>query len=170
MGDALPEKETLEMAASKPLTEEKAEIENRMQNEGIISIILSAAKKVAIVGAVYFMGYMNWSIAWLICPLLMSVIRDQVKSKHDVRREVAKASATASDKEVILARLHDLPAWVRIILLKLNELFKKLLSKLLFGKIFFLLIESQNFRFVFFSPLGREIIFGFLSNFQVKDR
>lgn len=89
------------------------ELENRVaEGGGIISIIYSAAKKVAVVGIVYFMGYMNISVAWLLCPLLLSVIREQMRSKHDIRRAVAKASATASDKEVILARLNDLPAWV----------------------------------------------------------
>lgn len=50
--------------------------------------------------------------AWLLCPLLLSVVRDQYRSAHDTRRAVAKASALASDKDVILARLNDLPAWV----------------------------------------------------------
>lgn len=63
-------------------------------------------------GIVYFVGYMNWSVAWLLCPLMLSVIREQYRSQHDIRRAVAKASATASDKDVILARLNDLPAWV----------------------------------------------------------
>jgi hypothetical protein len=48
----------------------------------------------------------------LLCPLLLSVIREQVRTQHDTRRAVAKASALASDKDVILARLNDLPAWV----------------------------------------------------------
>lgn len=102
------------MSNSKELTAEKAELEKRCNDSGIMSIIYSAAKKVAVVGIVYFVGYMNWSVAWLICPLLLSVIRDQFRSQHDIRREVAKASALANDKDVILARLNDLPAWVRI--------------------------------------------------------
>lgn len=100
------------MSNSKELTSDKAELERRVEDGGIMSIIYSAAKKVAVVGIVYFVGYMNWSVAWLICPLLLSVIRDQFRSQHNIRREVAKASATANDKDVILARLNDLPAWV----------------------------------------------------------
>lgn len=99
------------MSNSKEL--KNLEVEQKVtEGGGIISIIYSAAKKVAVVGIVYFMGYMNISVAWLLCPLLLSVIREQVRSKHDIRRAVAKASATASDKDVILARLNDLPAWV----------------------------------------------------------
>lgn len=101
------------MSNSKELSQEKAEIEKRVTEDGgVLSIIYSAAKKVAVVGIVYFVGYMNWSVAWLICPLLFSVLRDQFRSQHNIRREVAKASALANDKDVILARLNDLPAWV----------------------------------------------------------
>lgn len=101
------------MANSKELSAEKAELAKRVSSgDDVMSIIYSAAKKVAVVGIVYFIGYMNWSVAWLICPLMFSVIREQLRSQHDIRREVAKASAMASDKEVILARLNDLPAWV----------------------------------------------------------
>jgi hypothetical protein len=103
----------VKMSNSKELTPEKADIEQRVNSDsGIMSIMYSAAKKVAVVGIVYFVGYMNWSVAWLICPLLFSVIRDQFRSQHNIRREVAKASALANDKDVILARLNDLPAWV----------------------------------------------------------
>jgi len=102
-----------EMAQSKELSQEKAELESRVADENsLMSIIYSAAKKVGVVGIVYLVGYMNWSVAWLICPLLLSVLREQFRSKHDIRRAVAKASATANDKDVILARLNDLPAWV----------------------------------------------------------
>lgn len=100
------------MSNSKELSKEKAELDEKVSEGGIVSIIYSAFKKIAVVGIVYFVGYMNWSVAWLLCPLLLSVIRDQLKSKHDIRRAVAKASATSSDKDVILARLNDLPAWV----------------------------------------------------------
>lgn len=100
------------MSNSKELTKEKAELEQKVSDGGIVSIIYSAFKKIAVVGVVYLVGYMNWSVAWLLCPLLLSVVRDQYRSQHDIRRAVAKASATANDKDVILARLNDLPAWV----------------------------------------------------------
>ncbi|CAH1720627.1 unnamed protein product [Chironomus riparius] len=99
------------MSNSKVLTPEKADIESHSDG-GIVSIIYSAAKKAAFVGIIYFVGKMDWSFAWLICPILLSVIRDQIRNQHNIRREVAKASALANDKDVILARLNDLPAWV----------------------------------------------------------
>lgn len=45
-------------------------------------------------------------------PIVLTVARDEWRKSKSTRLEVAKASATANDKDVILARLDDLPAWV----------------------------------------------------------
>lgn len=81
-------------------------------DDSIFTILYSIAKKVTIVGAIYLVGYMNWSVAWLITPVLLSVTREYWNKTNEIRREVAKASATANEKDVILARINDLPAWV----------------------------------------------------------
>lgn len=88
---------------------ENAQLQSTGDNVG--SLLYSFAKKVVTVGIIYFVGYMGWSVAWLITPVILSVAREQWRSKNETRRNVAKASAMASDKEVILARLGDLPAW-----------------------------------------------------------
>lgn len=101
--------------ASKEQNPEKVEAEKAaIQSTGddISSLVYSFAKKVVTVGIIYFVGYMGWSVAWLITPVILSVAREQWRTKNETRRNVAKASALASDKEVILARLGDLPAWV----------------------------------------------------------
>lgn len=101
--------------ASKEQNPEKVEAENSpIQSTGddISSLVYSFAKKVVTVGIIYFVGYMGWSVAWLITPVILSVAREQWRTKNETRRNVAKASALANDKEVILARLGDLPAWV----------------------------------------------------------
>lgn len=55
---------------------------------------------------------MQWSVAWFIGPLVLLVLRDQWKQSRDRQRNAAKAAALASEKDVVLARLNDLPAWV----------------------------------------------------------
>ncbi|XP_013193144.1 extended synaptotagmin-2 isoform X4 [Amyelois transitella] len=67
---------------------------------------------VSIVGAVYLVGYMQWSVAWLIGPVVLSLLRDQWRKESEYRRNIAKAAALSSEKDVVLARLDDLPAWV----------------------------------------------------------
>lgn len=56
---------------------------------------------------------MQWSVAWLIGPVILSVLRDQWRKENEYRRNLAKAAAQSSEKDVVLARLDDLPAWVR---------------------------------------------------------
>lgn len=81
-------------------------------DDGIFTLLYTAFKKVAVVGAVYLVGYMGWSVAWLITPVVFAVTREYWRKKADLRRGIAKASAMANEKDVILARIDDLPAWV----------------------------------------------------------
>lgn len=83
-------------------------------DEGLIATVYSFVKKASVVGAVYFVGYMGWSVAWLIGPVILSVIRDQWRRESDRKRNDAKVIAQTDEKRVILARLNDLPSWVSI--------------------------------------------------------
>ncbi|XP_063833777.1 extended synaptotagmin-2-A isoform X1 [Ostrinia nubilalis] len=78
----------------------------------VLSMIYKFFKKVAVVGAVYLVGYMQWSVAWLIGPVILSVMRDQWRKESESRRNIAKAAALSSERDVILARLDELPSWV----------------------------------------------------------
>lgn len=81
-------------------------------DDSIFTLLYSIAKKVTIVGAIYFVGYMNWSVAWLITPVILAVTREYWNKTNETRRAIAKAAATTNEKDVILARINDLPAWV----------------------------------------------------------
>ncbi|XP_077294102.1 extended synaptotagmin-like protein 2 isoform X2 [Arctopsyche grandis] len=81
-------------------------------DSSMIPLVIAFTKKVCVVGAVYFAGYMNWSMAWFICPIVLSVLRDQWRKESDIRRTWAKVSAMTSDKDLVLARVNELPAWV----------------------------------------------------------
>lgn len=83
-------------------------------DDSVFTILYSIAKKVSVVGAIYLVGYMNWSVAWLITPVILAVTREYWHKTNEIKRAVAKASATANEKDVILARINDLPAWVRL--------------------------------------------------------
>lgn len=102
--------------ASKELTPLKASqdefVDARPIDEGIISSIYGFVKKAAVVGCVYFVGYMGWSVAWLIGPVILSVVKDQWRKESDRKRNDAKVIAQTDEKRVILARLNDLPSWV----------------------------------------------------------
>ncbi|ENN81663.1 hypothetical protein YQE_01938, partial [Dendroctonus ponderosae] len=95
------------------VSKESPDIFKRTSSDfSIVSIITSTLKKASVIGIVYLAGYMQWSVAWFIGPLVLSVIRDQWKKSSDRRRNAAKTAALSSEKDVVLARLNDLPAWV----------------------------------------------------------
>lgn len=101
-------------AASKELRAEDRAAPRVASSSGdsVFTLVYSLVKKVSLVGAVYFVGYMGWSVAWLITPVLLAVTREYWQHTSELRRSIAKASATANEKDVILARINDLPAWV----------------------------------------------------------
>lgn len=117
------------MFTPEPVTEKPAEedentaamVKSHGSEEGIFAIMYSACKKAAIVGSIYLVGYMGWSVAWLIAPLIFSVARNHYAKSTAHKRNIAKASAIASEKEVILARIDDLPAWVGERILRLSQ-------------------------------------------------
>lgn len=45
-------------------------------------------------------------------PVIFSVARDEWRKSNELKRNIAKASATVDEKDVILAKLSDLPSWV----------------------------------------------------------
>jgi hypothetical protein len=98
--------------ASKEKTE--SIVRKRIGGTSILSVLYSFAKKIGTVAIVYLIGYFEWSAAWLIGPVILSVIREEWKKDKELRRNIAKAAAMCNEKEVILARVDDLPSWVRM--------------------------------------------------------
>lgn len=47
-------------------------------------------------------------------PVVFSVARGEWRKNGELRRKIAKASATMDEKDVIMARISDLPAWVSV--------------------------------------------------------
>lgn len=118
--------------ASQTPTDEKSltvDKPTHSNDEGLNTIFYSAAKKLAIVGSIYAIGYMGWSVAWLIGPVILSVVRDQIRKTNEKRRSFAKASALANEMDVICSRISELPAWVSFYFLYLSLTLPSRLSR-----------------------------------------
>lgn len=76
------------------------------------AFLLTVVKKLSFVGFIYWTGYMNWSIAWIVTPILLSETREYLTESNNVRRKIAKESAKGNERGAILARIRDLPSWV----------------------------------------------------------
>lgn len=76
------------------------------------AFIFTVVKKLSVVGLIYWTGYMNWSIAWIITPILLGETREYLSETNNVRRKIAKDSSNGNERTAILARVRDLPSWV----------------------------------------------------------
>lgn len=74
--------------------------------------IFTLVKKLSVVGFIYWTGYMNWSIAWIVTPILIGETREYLTESNSVRRKIAKESAKGKERDAIMARVRDLPSWV----------------------------------------------------------
>lgn len=84
----------------------------RKNSTGILHIVYGTLKKVCTVAVIYLVGYYNFSLAWFVAPVILSAVRDEWKKTKELKRNIAKASAMSNEKDVILARIDELPAWV----------------------------------------------------------
>ncbi|XP_024084803.1 extended synaptotagmin-3-like [Cimex lectularius] len=78
----------------------------------ILHLLYKFGKQIGKVAFVYLFGYFNLSPAWLLGPIFLSVLREEWSKEKELKRNIAKAAALSNEKEVILARVDDLPAWV----------------------------------------------------------
>lgn len=78
----------------------------------ILSLSTSFIGKFAAVGVIWGLGYMNWSLAWLIAPVLLSVWRSETKKDNQLRLSAAQAISLMNEKQMIETRMNELPSWV----------------------------------------------------------
>ena len=104
-----------ELPSEKP-TEES--VENQLvpkkigANSNILHLLYAFGKHLSKIAIVYLFGYFNVSPAWLLGPVVLTVLREEWKKEKTLKRNIAKAAALSNEKDVILARVDDLPAWV----------------------------------------------------------
>jgi len=99
-------------------TENKDEGPLTLQSRKASNPIVSIAKKLGMrtlawIG-VYMLGYFDFSIAWMITPLLLSVLRDQWKKDKRNKLTAAREAALTNEQAMIEARMsaEELPSWV----------------------------------------------------------
>jgi len=63
---------------------------------------------------IYFLGYFNFSMGWIITPLLLSAAREQWKKDKRARLAAAREAALTNEQAMIESRMKvdDLPSWV----------------------------------------------------------
>ncbi|KAG5886715.1 hypothetical protein JTB14_030781 [Gonioctena quinquepunctata] len=81
-------------------------------NESERNVLLIILRKLILSSLIYFIGYMNWSLTWVVVPVTISIVTEQSKIKNINRRKFARQAAHGNEKGVILENIKDIPAWV----------------------------------------------------------
>ncbi|XP_076379275.1 extended synaptotagmin-like protein 2 isoform X1 [Megalopta genalis] len=76
------------------------------------SLTISFFTKLATAGIIWGCGYFNFSIAWLIAPVVLATWKAERRKDNELKAITAKASIMAKEKELIMSRLDELPSWV----------------------------------------------------------
>ena len=89
-------------------------LQSRQSSNPIVSITKKLAFKTFSWVGVYMLGFFDFSIAWMITPLLLSVLRDQWKKDKRNKLTAAREAALSNEQAMIEARMNvdDLPSWV----------------------------------------------------------
>jgi Ca2+-dependent lipid-binding protein len=59
----------------------------------------------------FYLGRLNFSLAWLM-PFIYSTIQDHFNQKRRVQKAATQAALRLDERDIILSRLDDIPAWV----------------------------------------------------------
>ncbi|XP_073983469.1 extended synaptotagmin-like protein 2 isoform X2 [Rhodnius prolixus] len=124
------ELETIEKKEPTEDTDDSKVIAKRIgTGSNILHLLYNFSKQLGKVAVVYLLGYFNISPAWLIGPVILSVLREEWGKEKELKRNIAKAAALSNEKDVILARVDDLPAWVFFPDIERAEWVNKILSQ-----------------------------------------
>ena len=105
-------KSAADLAKLKGASQEAAQQTRSEVSKGLLGLVKIAAKHLPLVFGVYAMGYFNFSIAWILGVVGLTAATEQWRKERDWRMSAARASSIYGDKEVIMARVTDLPSWV----------------------------------------------------------
>lgn len=79
----------------------------------LISVIKRYFKYASAAIAIWGFGYVQFSPAWILLGLVIIVWKEKHTKLQQKRIEIAQQAAR-NEKEAILARIEDLPSWVRM--------------------------------------------------------
>lgn len=102
----------IETGAEKPVKVANPASTASVDDKNFRVFLLLIIKKALLINVIYFVGYMSWSVTWLITPMILIETRNFWGKSTAVKREITTASIKRKEKDVILTRVKDLPSWV----------------------------------------------------------
>jgi len=86
----------------------------REQSNTIVGFLKKLSWRGLAAMTTYLLGYFNFSVAWMITPLILSALREQYKKEKRQKLAAAREAALNNEQAMIESRmlLDDLPSWV----------------------------------------------------------
>ena len=86
----------------------------RGQSSSVMGVVRKIGLRTLAWLGVYLLGYFDYSVAWLVTPLILSVVRDEWKKDKRNRLAAAREAALSNEQAMVEARLDmdELPSWV----------------------------------------------------------
>jgi len=93
------------------------------------SILISILGKVAFISFAFIIGHYRYSPAWLI-PIALTAIKQHYDEKRKIQLAVTHSAFLGDEREDIISRLDELPAWVIFPDVERVEWLNKIIKKL----------------------------------------
>lgn len=94
----------------------------RTQAQGVqlLGLALKSIKVAALLLAVWLIGYLGFSVTWVLIALICYVVGEEYKKTKEAKRAYVK-QAVEDEQGAILARVDELPAWVGLFRLSFHS-------------------------------------------------
>lgn len=92
-------------------------------DKSVYTLLNAIVKQAIIINVIYFIGYFNWSVTWVLTPMLLVETHKYFRESNQTKRIITKESAATNEKDVILTRIKDLPSWVMLQWVEFNVWF-----------------------------------------------
>ena len=93
--------------------ERKSKQRTQAQGIQLLPLLIRSLKISGMLLLVWIVGYLGFSVTWVIIGLVFYVVADEYRKVKKSKTAYAK-QAVVNEQEAILARVDELPSWVRL--------------------------------------------------------
>lgn len=105
------------MSAAKPKMSKTGDVtakkKRALDDNLLLNLVQRYFKLAGLVLLIWFVGYFNFSPSWLLLGLIVYIWKEKHTKERQHQIQIAQQTARG-EKDAILARVDDLPSWVRL--------------------------------------------------------
>ena len=94
-----------------PLLEQR---QTQAQGVQLLPLLMKYFRFAGLLLLVWVVGYFGFSATWVMIGLFFFVANEEYRKRKEAKRAFAQDTQTTTEKTAILARVDELPSWVRL--------------------------------------------------------